>query len=154
MRKCFEWLVEHEKLVVAITCALVIALVVQIKFCKGRVEPEANLTSNPQTTNGTPSSSSATIGIAGRWEMSIQKKKGGTQTWMLILEQNGETLTGVISSEGGDLPVTGTIKGQTIDLSATRFGVTVSFPATLNGDTITGTMNVLTVTRQWTAKRL
>lgn len=85
--------------------------------------------------------------------MSIRKRKGGTQTWTLTLEQNGEMLNGVINSEGGDLPVTGTIKGQTINLSAKRFGVTVEFPATVNGDAMTGTMHALMVKRQWTAKR-
>ena len=42
MSEYSEWLVKHEKLVAAITFALVIALVVQMKFCKAR-EPEANL---------------------------------------------------------------------------------------------------------------
>ena len=64
-----------------------------------------------------------------------------------------EQLTGVINSEGGALPVAGTIKGPAIDLSAKRFGVTVEFAAILNGDTMTGTMRVVTVNRQWTAKR-
>ncbi len=53
--------------------------------------------------------------------MTVQKRKGGSQIWTLSLEQNGESLKGVISSEGGDLNVTGTIKG-TINLS---FGKTV-----------------------------
>jgi len=154
MREYFEWLVRREKLVVAITCVLVIALVVQIKFCKTRDEPEANPILRPQGATRAAPSSTSTIGIAGRWEMSIRKRKGGTQTWTLTLEQNGEILTGVINSEGGDLPVTGTIKGQSINLSAKRFGVTVEFPATLDGDTMTGTMRALTVTRQWTAKRM
>jgi hypothetical protein len=154
MRECFEWLVGHEKLVVAITFALVIALVVQMKFCTTRVEPEASVILSPQGASRTAQSSSSTIGIAGRWEMSLQKRKGGTQTWTLTLEQNGEMLKGVINSEGGDLPVAGTIKGQSINLSAKRFGVTVEFPAMLNGDTMTGTMRALTVTRQWTAKRM
>ena len=40
MRECFQWLVRHEKLVVAVNFALVIALVGQLKFCKNTVEPE------------------------------------------------------------------------------------------------------------------
>ena len=152
MKEWFEWLVEHEKLVVAITFALVIALVVQIRFCKTRLDPEATLISQSAQPAASPSSSPT--GISGTWQMIIQKPKGGTQTWTLKLEQNGESLKGMLNSEGGDLPVVGTIKGQSIDLSAKRFGVTVQFPATLNGDTMTGTMRALTVTRQWTARRL
>src|SRR5438552_16604495 len=96
--------------------------------------------------------SSSTTSVAGIWEISLQKRSW-RQIWTLKLEQNGERLKGIINSEGGDLPVTGTIKGQTINLSAKRFGVTVEFPAVLNGDTLTGKMHVLTVDRQWTAKR-
>ncbi|MGI9068964.1 MAG: hypothetical protein ACR2HX_21490 [Pyrinomonadaceae bacterium] len=123
-----------------------------MKFCKAP-EPEGDLPLVQPHAGPITQSSSSTISIAGRWEMSIQKKRGGTQTWTLTLEQYGETLKGVINSEGGDLPVTGTIKGRSIDLSARRFGVTVEFPAELNGDSMAGTMRTLMVTRQWTAKR-
>lgn len=151
MRKCFDWLVEHEKFLVGVILILVIALVTQLKFCKTRVEQDVNFVRSQASSQlGNPSSSSTSI--AGIWEMSVQKRSG-TQTWTLKLEQNGEQLTGVINSEGGDLPVTGTIKGQTINLSARRFGVTVEFPAVLNGDIMTGTMRALTINRQWTAKR-
>jgi len=85
--------------------------------------------------------------------MTVYGKRGATQTWTLTLEQNGEQLKGVLNSEGGDLPVTGTIKGNVIDLSAKKFGVTVEFPAVLRGETMEGEMRVLTVNRHWTAKR-
>ena len=154
MKAWFEWLVRHEKLVAAITGCLIIALVVEIKFRKTRVSPEADLTfRQPAATPAHPPVSSTT-GISGKWEMTVQKKKGGTQTWTLTLEQNGEELKGVVNSEGGDLPVTGTIKGSAINLLAKRFGVTVEFPATLNGETMTGEMRALMVKRQWTAKRM
>ncbi len=151
MRRCFDWLIEHEKLLVGVTLFLVIALVAQIKFCKSRIEPDANL-ARSQSSSQLNNQSSSIINVAGIWEMSVQKRSG-TLIWTLKLEQHGEQLTGVINSEGGDLPVTGTIKGQAINLSAKRFGVTVEFPAILNGDTMTGTMRALTVNRQWTAKR-
>lgn len=151
MRKCFDWLIEHEKFLVGITLVLVVALVAQVKFCKARVEPDLNFARSQSSSQLENPSISATS-IAGTWEMSVQKRSG-TQTWTLKLEQDGEQLTGVINSEGGALPVTGTIKGQAINLSTKRFGVTVEFAAILNGDTMTGTMRVLTVNRQWTAKR-
>ncbi len=151
MRRCFDWLIEQEKLLAGVTLVLVVALVAQIKFCKARGEPDVNFARSPPSCQLNNPSSSA-INIAGTWEMSVQKRSG-TLSWTLKLEQHGEQLTGVINSEGGDLPVTGTIKGQAINLYAKRFGVTVEFPATLNGDTMTGTMRALTVNRQWTAKR-
>ena len=85
--------------------------------------------------------------------MSVPKRSGGAQTWTLKLEQDGEALTGVITSEGGDLPVSGTIRGQAVTLSAKRYGVTVEFPAVVEGDTMSGTMRALTVNKTWTAKR-
>jgi hypothetical protein len=153
MRVYFEWLGKHEKLVVAVTLCLVIAFVVQIKFCRVRVEPEANLPQSQPQASTIAQSSGPTNNIAGVWEMSVQKWKGGTQTWTLTLEQEGAVLKGMINSEGGDLLVTGTIEGQSINLAAKRFGVTVDFPATLEGDRMIGVMRALAVTRQWTAKR-
>lgn len=151
MRKCFDWLIEREKLLVGVTLILVLALVAQLKFCKAHVEPDVSSErSEPSSQLENPSSSSTSI--AGTWEMSVQKRSG-TQTWTLKLEQHGEQLTGVVNSEGGDLPVTGIIKGQTINLSARRFGVTVEFPAVLNEEIMTGEMRALTINRQWMAKR-
>ena len=154
MREYFEWLVRREKLVVSITLALVAALAVQIRFCKARVEPQAVMPPSRPQAGPVARSPGSVRSVAGRWEMIIEKRKGGAQTWTLTLEQSGEALKGVINSEGGDLPVTGSIKGQSINLSAKRFGVIVEFPATFDGDTMTGTMRALTVTRQWRARRM
>jgi hypothetical protein len=154
MRNYFEWFIRHEKLIATITLVLVIALVLQMKYCKARVEPESEmLVLRPQAGPTSQPPPNGASGVSGKWLMTVEKKKGGTQTWTLTLEQSGEALKGVINSEGGDLPVTGTIKGKSINLSAKRYGVSVEFPATLDGDTMVGTMSVLTVTRQWRAKR-
>lgn len=146
----FAWLISHEKLVAGVTLVFILALVAQIKFCKSPVDPA---TDSSQPSTQPAKSSGPVVGISGTWEMIVQKRRSGTQTWTLNLQQSGEQLKGVINSEGGDLIVTGTIKGQAISLSGKRFGVTVEFPATLTGDTIVGEMNVLTVNRHWTAKR-
>jgi hypothetical protein len=157
MRRCFDWLVKHEKLLIGVTLVLALLLVAQIKFCKSRVEvatESSQLNTEPsQVPSLSQTPSGSRDGVSGTWDMSVQKKRGGTQNWTLKLEQNGEQLKGVINSEGGDLPVAGTIKGQIINLSAKRFGVTVEFPAVLQGDTMAGEMRVLTVTRRWTSKR-
>ena len=153
MRRYFDWLVEHEKLLIGVNLLLIVLLGIQLKFCRSRVEPpitqaatgfEKSADSTPQVPAGV---------VAGTWDMNVQKPRGGTQSWTLTLDQHGEDLTGVLNSEGGDLPVTGTIKGQAINLSATRFGMTVEFTATLNGTTMTGQMHALTIQRAWTAKR-
>ena len=153
MRTLFDWLVRHERGVAALLLLLLIALFVQLKFFKrpgasatGPVAERALLRAA-----GTPPV--ATGSVAGRWEMQVQKRKGGAQTWTLTLEQSGEALRGIINSEGGDLPVSGSVRGNALKLSATRFGVTVEFDAAVEGDTMSGRMKTLTVERTWTAKR-
>lgn len=149
MGRYFAWLVRHERLVAAVTVVLIIAFVVQLKVRKDRAEPDISRA----LVNQNPPSLDARSDLAGTWEMSVRKKRGGVQTWTLTLEQSGEALTGVINSEGGDLPVSGTVKGQSVNLSAQSFGVTVNFPATFDGTIMTGNMRVLAINRQWTAKR-
>ncbi len=100
-------MVEHEKRLVGVTLVLVVALIAQIKFCKARLEPDVNFARSPPSSQVNNPSSSI-INVAGTWEMSVQKRSG-TLSWTLKLEQHGEQLTGVINSEGGDLPVTGTV---------------------------------------------
>jgi hypothetical protein len=156
MKRCWDYLVEHEKVVVFINLFLVFAFFWQLRSQNARLELTNDL---PQiqavdtSANHSEQTFDAAQNVAGSWEMTVQKKKGGIQIWTLTLKQNGEQLTGVINSEGGDLPVTGTIKGQSFNLSAKRFGVTVEFHAVLNADTMTGEMRVLTISRQWTSKR-
>ncbi len=152
MKKLFAWLVRNEKLVIAFTGILALGLFVQIRFCNRRVDPAVDPVLSKREPFPITTPSKRTSGLTGFWEMTVQKRKGGSQIWTLSLEQNGQSLKGVISSEGGDLNVTGAINGQSIYLSAKRFGVTVEFPATLNGDTMTGTMRALTVTQRWSAK--
>ena len=157
MRRCFDWLIAHEKLLIGVTLVLAVLLVAQIKFCKPRIKlnsESSQLKTEPGQIQSQPQApSNSREGVSGVWDMSVPKKRGGAQNWTLKLEQNGEQLKGVLNSEGGDLPVEGTIKGEIINLSAKRFGVTVEFPAVLKGDTMMGEMRALTVTKQWTAKR-
>ena len=135
------------------TLVLMIALVLEVRYCHSKVGSDVTVSSNQAETNPPVQTSGSPGGLTGIWEMSVQKKSGGIQNWTLTLTQNGEALSGVITSEGGDLPVNGTIKGDEISLSATRFGTTVEFPARFDGKTMMGTMNVLMIRRQWTAKR-
>lgn len=153
MRRCFGWLVEHEKLLVGVTLLLVALLIIQIKFGKTRTDSDAALAQRRPDASHVERSSDSEINVAGVWEMSVLKKRGGTQTWTLTLRQDGRKLSGIINSEGGDLPVTGTIENRNIELSAKRLGVTVEFPATVDGNVMTGDMRVMTVNRRWTARR-
>jgi hypothetical protein len=153
MRGLFNWLVKHEKLLLVMTLALVVALVLQMRFCGRSIVSEATVTSTQtELKSPEPKTTSSAGGLTGVWEMTVPNKRGA-QIWTLTLTQNGKDLSGVLTSEGGDLPVSGTIKGNEIDLVAKKYGVTVEFPARLDGEVMRGTMRALTVTRQWTAKR-
>jgi len=57
MRKYFEWLVRREKIVAAITIVLAIALVVQMRFCKVPVLPEATMPPSQRRMSEIPQSS-------------------------------------------------------------------------------------------------
>ena len=153
MRAYFDWLVRHERLVACVSLILMIALVVQVKLGNRRVTSDVITPQSRALARPSEMPLDSIVNVAGTWDMRVLKRRGGTQNWTLMLEQNGTRLSGTINSEGGDLPVNGTIEGRNISLSAERFGVTVEFPATFNGDTMTGTMRVLTVNRQWTATR-
>ena len=154
MRALFDWLVRHEKSIAAVFALLIIALLVQLKFFKRPDESKTRAARERAPEARTSGRTVATENVAGRWEMQVQKRKSGVQTWTLTLRQSGEALEGVINSEGGDLPVSGTIRGTALKLSAKRFGATVEFNATADGDTMSGRMKVLTVDRAWTAKRV
>ena len=151
MAQLFQWLVEHEKVVASITFILAVTLLVQVKFFG--VASDGPVSTNPTEINSVATDPIVAGPLSGVWEMRVRKPKGGVQNWTLSLTQNGEALSGVLTSEGGDLPVTGTIKGNEINLAAEKFGTTVELPATFDGQTMTGTMKVLMISREWTAKR-
>ena len=150
MGQLFPWLVRHEKLLAGLTLALVAALALQLKYCR-RPEPQEITLTGAETRS--PAPDVGTADLNGVWAMSVEKRRGGAQEWTLTLRQEGEKLEGSIRSEGGDLPVTGTVKGRAVELSAKRMGATVEFPATFDGEQLAGTMRALTVERRWTARR-
>jgi hypothetical protein len=153
MSKWLDWLVEHEKYLGAIVLALVVALAVQLKFCKRPVAPDNDVARSKVASQAEKSVPGSSTDLSGTWEMTVPKKRGEAQVWTLKLKQKGEQLRGVLTSEGGDLDISGSIRGQNVDLSAKRFGITVEFPAVLDGDILTGEMRALSVRLKWTAKR-
>lgn len=154
MGQLFRWLVRHEKLLACATLVLVAALVLQLKYCRPRPPREITLTgAETRTSAPAPSPGEATADLSGVWAMSVEKRRGGAQEWTLTLRQEGERLEGFIRSEGGDLAVTGTVRGRAVALSAQKMGVTVEFPAAFDGEKLAGTMRSLTVERRWTARR-
>ena len=96
--------------------------------------------------------------VAGNWVLSMTNPRGATESIKLSLVQNGEELTGTIQGPGGgDNPVTGTVKGKTVKFSMTREGprgeMTIAYSGKVDGDSMTGQMQMMSFSMDWTAKR-
>src|SRR5262245_17263603 len=53
------------------------------------------------------------VNITGTWNLSVETPMGA-RDMKLNATQNGETLTGSIASPRGDVPVSGTVKGNAV----------------------------------------
>ena len=102
-------------------------------------------------------SASAQKSVAGEWEATFNTP-GGPQPLRLILKVDGEKLTGTAKRSRGDVPLTGTIKGDDITFAYTidynGNPVTISFTGKVKGDTMGGTVSFNeNATDEWSAKR-
>lgn len=68
--------------------------------------------------------------VTGDWDASMNTP-GGTRNFRLILKQDGEKLTGTVKREAGDVPLDGTVTGNTV-----KFSYSIAY----NGNPITLTM--------------
>jgi hypothetical protein len=95
--------------------------------------------------------------VAGKWETTIETPRGTmTQTYTFI--QDGEKVTGKLTSPRGEVDFNGTIKGKELTFSITRQTpngeFTTNYKATVEGDTLKGTISTPQGEREWTAKRV
>ena len=96
--------------------------------------------------------------VAGEWDASFNTP-GGTQSLKLILKVDGEKITGTAKRSRGDVPITGTIKGDDITFGYTidynGNAVTLTFSGKVKGDTMSGTVWFNeNANDQWSAKRV
>ncbi len=71
--------------------------------------------------------------VTGDWDASMNTP-GGTRNFRLILKQDGEKLTGTVKREAGDVPLDGTVTGNTV-----KFSYSIAY----NGNPITLTMTAV-----------
>ena len=95
--------------------------------------------------------------VGGEWEATITSPQGA-QTSKLVLKQEGETLSGTLKGERGELPVKGTVKGDdvkimfTIKFQDNDFAITLS--GKLAGDAMKGPADFGGMAEgDWSAKR-
>ena len=95
--------------------------------------------------------------VAGEWDAAFNTP-GGTQSLKLILKVDGEKLTGTAKRSRGDVPITGTIRGEDITFGYTidynGNALTITFSGKVKGDTMSGTVWFNeSANDQWSAKR-
>ena len=100
------------------------------------------------------------VDITGAWEVSWEGRQG-TRTVTINFEQDGENLKGSFAGpQGGEVPVTGSIKGDQITFSVSmqsqRGEFTLTFKGTVEGEAMSGTMSMAQMEgeRPWTGKKV
>src|SRR5262245_4478870 len=58
-------------------------------------------------------------GVKGRWDASIETPQGAMALTITFATVEGEKVTGTLSSQRGDLAITGTVSGNTVTFSGT-----------------------------------
>ena len=95
--------------------------------------------------------------IAGEWD-AVFNTPGGPLPLGLIFKVDGEKLTGTAKRSRGNVPLTGTIKGDDITFSYTieynGNSVTLTFSGKVKGDSMGGTVSFNdSASDEWSAKR-
>lgn len=104
---------------------------------------------------GSPAAQSTSV--AGEWD-AVFNTPGGPRPFKLILQVDGEKLTGTAKRSNGDVPITGTIKGNNITFSYTVSyndnNLTLIYTGTVKGDSMSGVVAFNeTASDEWSAKR-
>jgi len=102
-------------------------------------------------------SMAAQSSVAGEWDGALNTP-GGARPFKLIFKVDGEKLTGTAKRTSGDVPLTGTIKGDVITFEYTvnynDNALTLSFSGKVTGDNMGGTVSFGgNAEDTWSAKR-
>jgi hypothetical protein len=102
--------------------------------------------STPKQTN-TPAAAAPAVAaqpavnISGTWALSVETPMGA-RDMKLTATQSGETLTGAIASPRGDMPITGTVKGNAVafmmKVNAQGMDMHIDYAGTVEGDSMKG----------------
>lgn len=106
---------------------------------------------------GAGSMSAQTKSVAGEWD-AVYNTPGGARSFKLVFSVEGEKITGTAKRSNGDVPLTGTVKGEDISFNYTinynGNAVTLTFAGKVTGDTMSGTVYFNeSASDEWSAKR-
>lgn len=96
--------------------------------------------------------------VTGKWESKFTTPQGETRTTTFTFKQEGDKLTGTVSGGmGGETPLEGTVKGKEVKFTVTRQTpngeMKSEYTATVEGDTMKGTVESPRGKRDWTATK-
>jgi L-seryl-tRNA(Ser) seleniumtransferase len=100
-------------------------------------------TTPSQKTAPPPPAAAKITDVSGTWELNVESPMGSRAS-DAIFTQTGETLGGKMVSPRGEVPLTGTVSGDTV-----KFGINVNvqgqnlqidYSGTVTGDTMSGTV--------------
>ena len=107
------------------------------------VAAACSTTPSPQTAPPPPPAAAKVTDVSGTWELNVESPMGSRAS-DAIFTQTGETLGGKMVSPRGEVPLTGTVSGDTV-----KFGINVNvqgqslqidYSGTVTGDTMSGTV--------------
>ncbi len=89
-------------------------------------------------------SATAAQSLAGEWDASMETP-GGTRTFKIVFQVDGEKVTGTVKRAAGEVPLAGTLKGDTLTFSYTIAyegnALTLTVSGLAKNDTIQGTVD-------------
>jgi hypothetical protein len=97
-----------------------------------------------------------TAKVAGTWDMSVEGPRG-TFNQTLTIQQDGATIKGTLKGRRGESPLEGSVTGNKISFTVKRDTpdgtMTLEYAATVDGDSMKGTVHSERFDGNWTAKR-
>lgn len=95
-------------------------------------------------------SANASDSLAGSWKMSFTDAHGNARQATLVLQQDGEKLTGNFEGARGTFPLSGTVRGSEVSITVKAMGRQVTFSGTADGTQMKGTTDN---GKAWSASR-
>jgi hypothetical protein len=99
-----------------------------------------------------PAPRPAAAAIAGNWDLTWQTRKGPRREGRFVITQQGSELRGEIHGRGS-VKAKGTASGSAFTLRGSRMAVPYTIAGRVSGNRMEGTIEVLSVTRRFTAAR-
>jgi hypothetical protein len=96
--------------------------------------------------------------VAGEWDASYNTP-GGPRCFKIVFQVKGDSLSGTVKRSDGDVPLTGTIKGDQVTFSYTiaynNEALNLTVVAKVTGDTMVGTVDFAGMAQEeFSAKRV